>query len=406
MPTRYGQSPWLDRFPRSRVPSYPAHRGHLDVDVVIVGGGLTGCAAAYAFAAHGVHVALVEADRLGRGVTAAAAGWLADDPGVGFGEIEHALGLRAARHAWHTWRRAALDAAALVRRLDLKCHLEPRPTLLVAATPDEAARLKREQKARRAAGLDAPLVNARSIAAETALTAAAAIRTRAAATLDPYRACLGLAAAAAARGARLFDRSAVKKITFDRKTADLQTSAGAIHTRRIVVATGSPTTLFRGLRRHFWFRHAYLALTEPVPARVRHHLGARAAIVRDMAAPPHVVRWVDGERLLVEGADAEAPPDRHRSRIIVQRTGQLMYELSTFYPEISGLQPSHGWDAPYARTADGLPYIGPHRNYPHHLFAFGDASHGVTGAFLASRVLLRHHLGQADASDDAFGFNR
>jgi len=90
----------------------------------------------------------------------------------------------------------------------------------------------------------------------------------------------------------------------------------------------------------------------------------------------------------------------------VQRTGQLMYELSTLYPEISGLQPSHGWDAPYVRTADGLPYIGPHRNYPHHLFAFGDASHGVTGAFLASRVLLRHHLGQADASDDAFGFNR
>ena len=39
----------------------------------------------------------------------------------------------------------------------------------------------------------------------------------------------------------------------------------------------------------------------------------------------------------------------------------------------------------YARTSDGLPYIGPHRNFPHHLFAFGDSSRSVTGAYLASR---------------------
>ena len=406
MPTRYGHSLWIDRFPKSRVPAYAAHRGHLDVDVVIIGGGLTGCAAAYAFAAHGIPVALVEADRLGRGATASASGWLSDDPGAGFGEIETALGLRAARRAWHAWRRASLDAASLVRRLDLKCHLEPRPSLLVAATPEQAARLKREQKARRAAGLDAPLVIARAVAAETALTSAGAIRTRAAATLDPYRACLGLAAAAAARGAAIFERSAVKKIAFDRKTADLSTAAGTMHTRRIVVATGVPTALFKGLQRHFWFRHAYFALTEPVPARVRHRLGQGTAVVRDMASPPHVLRWVDGERLLVTGADAEAPPDRQRAKIIVQRTGQLMYELSTLYPDISGLQPSHGWDALYARTADGLPYIGVHRNYPHHLFALGEASHGVTGAFLASRILLRQHLGQRDPSDEVFGFNR
>ena len=49
-------------------------------------------------------------------------------------------------------------------------------------------------------------------------------------------------------------------------------------------------------------------------------------------------------------------------------------------------------------------YIGPHRNYPRHLFAFGDASHGVTGAYLASRILLRHCLDERDAADNLFGF--
>ena len=55
--TKYGRSPWIDRFPKSRIPSYPRFRGPLDVDVAIVGGGLTGCATAYAFAAAGVKAA-------------------------------------------------------------------------------------------------------------------------------------------------------------------------------------------------------------------------------------------------------------------------------------------------------------------------------------------------------------
>ena len=83
-----------------------------------------------------------------------------------------------------------------------------------------------------------------------------------------------------------------------------------------------------------------------------------------------------------------------------------MYELSTLYPEISGIAPEYGWDAPYARTADGLPYVGPHRNFPHHLFAFADSSHSLTGSYLASRILLRHFLDEIDPADEGFGFAR
>src|SRR5439155_22766873 len=178
-------------------------------------------------------------------------------------------------------------------------------------------------------------------------------------TIDPYRACLGLAAAAAARGAVLFERSPARKITFTRKAVQVFTAGGSIRADRVVIATGRPTPLFKSLVRHFWFRSSYLALTEPVPARIRRQLGTGASIVRDSADPPHVVRWVDDERLLVMGADGESPPERLREKVDVQRTGQLMYELSTLYPEISGIPPAYGWDALYARTGDGLPYIGP-----------------------------------------------
>jgi glycine/D-amino acid oxidase-like deaminating enzyme len=323
---------------------------------------------------------------------------------VGFAELEKALGLRNARRGWQAWHRAGLDFAALLRRLNIKCALEPLGSTTAARSPDQAQRLKREQKARRAAGIDAPLLNARVIAEELGFAALAGIRARDGATIDPYRAAVGLARSAIERGAHLFENSPATRITFGRRDAEVHTAGGKIRTTRVMVATGGPTALFKGLRRHFWFRHNYSALTAPVPARIRQALGARDAVVRDSADPPHIVRWVDGERLLVTGADAESPPDRLREKVIVQRTGQLMYELSTIYPEISGIAADYGWGAPYARTEDGLPYIGPHRNYPHHLFAFGDSSHTVTGSYLASRILLRHHLEQLEPVDEVFAF--
>jgi len=118
-----------------------------------------------------------------------------------------------------------------------------------------------------------------------------------------------------------------------------------------------------------------------------------------------VIRWMDEDRVLIAGADTELAP-RQRDKILVQRTGQLMYELSTLYPEVSGIQPTYGWSADYVRTADGLPYIGAHRNYPFHLFAFGDSSHSVTGSYLASRILLRQYSGELDPADEVFGFHR
>ena len=404
--TTYGRSPWVDSFPRSRVPSYPKQKGQLTVDVAIIGGGLTGCATAYAFAAAGVRVVLLEADRIGRGSSGASSGWVEDDPGIGFVEAERQMGLKDARYAFKAWHRAALDFGALVRRLHFKCAFEPKSSLLAAFTPDQQIRLKKEVNARRAAGLEAPLINAPAVAAETGLAAAAAVRTRDGATIDPYRATLGLAAAAVERGAQIFEMTAATKVVFKPRFVDVSTAAGSVRANTVVVATGTPTPLFKALRRHVWFKTAFLALTEPVPAKIRQQLGRRASVLRDSATPSHVVRWVDDSRLLVTGADGPTAPDRLRAKTIVQRTGQLMYELSTLYPDISGIQPAYGWDAPYALTGEALPFIGPHRNFPRHLFAFGDSSHGVTGAYLASRVLLRHFLDEVDAGDEAFGFVR
>ena len=70
---------------------------------------------------------LLEAAQIGRGSSGSASGWINEDPGVGFADLEQAVGLRGAKRAYQSWRRASLDFAALLRRLDIKCFIEAHP---------------------------------------------------------------------------------------------------------------------------------------------------------------------------------------------------------------------------------------------------------------------------------------
>jgi glycine/D-amino acid oxidase-like deaminating enzyme len=405
MRTRYGVSPWIYQFPDSRRPDLPRPKGELTADVVIVGGGLTGCATAYACAMAGVKTLVLEGARLGHGSSGRSAGLLLPDPGPSFRDIAQAHGLRAARTAFQSWRRATLDAAALLRRLGIRCGLDPQDALIVAARDDEKM-LRRELEARGGAGLDVTHLSRKQLLASAALDAVGALKMRDAFGLDPYRACLGLAVAARKRGVKFFERTAVTKVKFGRKQVDVFTEGAQVTAQTVVVTTGSASPEFRQLRRHFARRESYLVLTEPMPPGMRKMVGSRGASIADMRSPHHRIRFTEDHRILVSGADQEEMPARKRDTVLVQRTGQLMYELLTMYPAISGLMPEFGWERSYGQTSDGLPYIGPHRNFPRHLFALGGSGDSVTGAFLAARILARHLQGTPEKGDDVFGWTR
>jgi glycine/D-amino acid oxidase-like deaminating enzyme len=174
----------------------------------------------------------------------------------------------------------------------------------------------------------------------------------------------------------------------------------------VIVTTGTASLEFKQLRRHFKRRESYLVLTEPIPAPVRKQLVSRDTTFSDTRTPHHRVRWTSDDRLLVGGAEQDETSERKRAAVLVQRTGQLMYELLTMFPIISGLMPEYGWELISGETADGLMYIGPHRNYPRHLFALGSGGDSMTGAFLAARILVRALQDASEKEDAVWGFTR
>ena len=397
---------WFDTFPKSRRPSFPRLRGQHETRVVIVGGGLTGISCALSFASAGLDVIVLESDVVGRGATGGADGLLREGFSGSFQEAVARHGVRTTRALWEGMRRGSLELAATLRRYDIRCQLTPMDVLTVApARPDGAKALRREHGARKDAGADAAWVTPGAVTREAAVETGGSIRTHGSA-IDPYRACLGLAAAAAERGARLHEHSGAKRIKPTQRHVEITTSSATVRADVVVIATAAPLPDLRALRRHVTATSLYGAVTEPLPAAVRKQVGRREAAIEDAGQPLRLVRWLADERAMVRGGRQVEVADRLRERALVQRTGQLMYELSLLYPAISGLQAEWSWDSTDYETVDGLPFIGPHRNFPRHLFAFTPARHGAGPSWTAARILLRHYQEEGMRGDEAFSFAR
>ena len=397
---------FLDVFAPSRRPSYPQFRGIASARVVIIGGGLTGTACAAAFATAGIKPMLLEAERVGGGATAGSPGLLRHDFDASFQESAARYGLRDARHLWESARRASLDFAAALRRLGVKSALETQPLVQLTRAGSYGARqLRREYDARRSAGLEASWLSSRAIQKELRIAADGAMRVKGD-SIDPYRTAIGLAAAAASRGAVIFERSAVVRLRARQKHVEIRTDRGTITADAVLVASGGAIADLRALRRHLPLQRSFFVVTDPLPAAVRRELGSRTSAVEEIDAPVRVLRWLGGDRVLFSES-METPPARRPPAGAVAAHGmELMYRLTTLYPAISGVQPAWTWDSETYGSADGLPIIGRHRNFPRHLFALGAGRNGAGVAWLAARVLLRSYLEEPAKRDDAFGFAR
>jgi glycine/D-amino acid oxidase-like deaminating enzyme len=402
----YGARYWSDRTANNRRRSYPKFRGNATADAVVIGGGLTGAAATYALTTAGFDVVLLEAGRLADGATAGGLGAIVPEPDANYRTVESVAGRRVGRMAWKEAHRAALEFASTLKKLPTSSDLAPATLFVNALRPEDAALLRKERTLRKDAGLDAPWVNAQAARRALATESAGAIRQRDAFTYDPVRAALALTSAAAAKGARIFERSEVRRTRFTRKDALVVLGNATIRTKGVVVATGGPGRLFGQLRRHVRQLDGHLVATRPLNAAMRREVGARAAVVTEGGEAPHWLRWLSDDRLLFAGALGPPVGTRLRDQALVQRTAQLMYELSLRYPVISGLAAAWGWSIPVVRTPDGLPWIGAHRNYPHHFFAMAFGWQGDALAWLAARAAVRFFRGETRREDDAFGFVR
>jgi glycine/D-amino acid oxidase-like deaminating enzyme len=238
---------------------------------------------------------------------------------------------------------------ATVARHAIDCDWEDTGTLDVATAPHEVPWLAEEAEQYRRFGWDATLLDAEAVRAQVdSPTYVGGLWSRdAAALVDPARLCWGLARAAEAAGARIFEASPATALERDGAGVRADTAGGRVLARRALLATAAFPPLVRAIRRYVVPVYDYVLVTEPLSAAQRDAIGWRQRQgLSDLANHFHYYRQTADDRILWGGYDAiydfggRVSPERDQR----PATFHLLAEhfFATF-PQLEGLRFTHRW---------------------------------------------------------------
>jgi glycine/D-amino acid oxidase-like deaminating enzyme len=328
------------------------------------------------------------------------------EPDVDFVDLASRYGNARARRIWLRSRDSLRGFTSLLRRNGIRASLETTPSVYWTYDAVVAKDLKRESSRRRRARLHGKWLSARALHQLTGISGGGGILTPGNALVDPYRACIGVAESAVDAGARIFEHSPVERVSGGRTGVRVALDRGDVLADWAIIATGYATSEFKPLAGRFRMTTTYVIATPPIAASARRRLGLGDVMLWDTEVPYHYARWTPDRRLILGGEDEPRTRVRDRRGALERHAVSLTSHLVSLFPALEGTKADYAWEGLFATTPDGLPYIGPHRRYPRHLFALGYGGNGMTFGYMAGEILQRFVRGKETDEDGFFGFGR
>ncbi|HEV2088317.1 MAG TPA: FAD-dependent oxidoreductase [Cryptosporangiaceae bacterium] len=362
-------SVWLATSER---PTYPALGGDVEVDVAVVGGGITGLTTALLAQRDGARVAVVEARRVGEGTTGHTTGKLTSQHTLIYAELINRYGADKARQYADANQAAVRRVVDLIDELELVCQLHRAPAIAYTTDPDQRAGIEAEVDAARQLGLPASLVGT----ADLPFTIEAGVRFEDQAHLHIGRYCAGLAAHIAAGGGLVFEGTRVTDVDERGDQVVLSTGSGTVTAGQVVVATLLPFGTLGG-----YYARAKPTRSYGLAARLNGR--APTAMTISIDSPTRSTRlWPDvgPNGLIVVG---QSHPTGEPDNTLEFHAGLEDWTRSTF--DVDGVD--YRWSAQDYRSADQVPYIGRSPLKERTFVATGFNKWGLSNGVAAAMIL-------------------
>ncbi len=380
---------------------YPPLLVDSQCDAVVVGAGITGALIARALIDAGLDTIVLDRRDVGWGSTAASTALLQYEIDTELLQLSKLVGEQHALAAYKACEAAVLELQAIADDVGDVGWREA-PSLYLASSRRDARRLRPEFDARREAGFRVEWLDESALRERFGLVAPAAILSRPAAHVDPYRFTHRLLAQLCERGLRVFDRCEMVRWKPDAGALEIRTATGArVRAQWLVVAAGyeSQSLLPQNVAKN---RSSYAFVSEPLqlPAEFARCIGW------ETARPYLYWRSTDDGRLIVGGQDDRIDIPARRDWRIPRKVEKLLARLQELMPDV---QPDVGfaWAGTFAETEDGLPWFGAHPQLdPRVLFAMAYGGNGITYSAIGAHILANAMRGQSHPLAGLFGFAR
>ncbi|MFL5403446.1 MAG: NAD(P)/FAD-dependent oxidoreductase [Gemmatimonadales bacterium] len=369
---------WTEASPLPRSPAAPLPAR---TDVVIIGGGYTGLAAARALARRGVDATVLERYTLGWGASSRNGGFVLPGFKPEMEELAARLGAGRAAGMFQLSLEAMRYLSDLIAEEGISCDFNRCGSLTLAAKPghmkglEQSGRFMREQL-----GYQTETLGRDELGREIGSTRYhGGLLDPGGCSLQPAKYVTGLARAAERAGARLVEEAEVTKIHRSHGGFEIKTARGIVRSREVLAATNgyTPPALGR-LRRRVIPIGSYQIATAPLEEDQARRLVPRGRVFSDTKNLLYYFRLSPDRRMVFGGRASFTPTGIKRSAAI------LAAGMGEVFPELAAAKIEYTWSGKVAYPVDHLPHAG---RLDGVYYSMGYCGHGVALAtYLGSRM--------------------
>ncbi len=385
------QPPWLE----TDVHLFPPLDLDLEVDALVIGGGIAGVTAAYLLKQAGKSVALVERHRIGEGETGHTTAHISYPTDMRLMDLAQKFGIDHAQAAWDAGSAAAEQIAANVAMESIQCELKRVPGYLFAAPDangDETQKLLKEADLAAGMGFDATYLDSVPMAERPGIRFANLLK------FHPQKYLQALALRVPGEGSHVFENSNVTE--FHEDPSRVVCNGHTVRYGKVFVATHVP------LQGSVGTVSAALFQTK-IAGYSTYAMGVKApkgrlpeALLWDTADPYlylRVDRQEDCDYVIIGGADHKTGQEAHPESCYAS----LETMLERYVPEA---QVDRRWSGQVIETMDGLPYIG--EVCKNQFIATGFSGTGITFGTLGAMMFRDYVLGKSNPWQDLLSVER
>lgn len=373
---------------------YPTLNDAIDVDVCVIGGGITGCSAALHLAQAGYRVALLEAARIGWGASGRSGGQIIFGYTCEQRTLTQLVGAQESRLLWDLSLAALIGTRRLIAQHDIACDLtagmahvavKPRQVKDLQAWYAELTTNYQYQSVQlwEQAELQAQLASPRYFGA---------LYDPNSGHLHPLKYTLGLAEAAAAAEAQLFEGTAVTQLQQGVRPVLHTASGGQVRCDAVILAGNAYLRhVLPEIEQMVMPVSTYMIATAPLAEAQAHALICNRMAVADMNYVLDYFRLSADNRLLFGGLASYSTWTPAGLKSLLQRRMQRVF------PQLSAVTVEYVWGGEVAITLNRAPHFG--RVGQNVYFAHGFSGHGVALAGLAGQLMAEAVAGTQERFD-------
>ena len=385
---------WLDTAPQgSPGRSTTMVEGH--TDVAVIGGGLTGVAAALHLARGGAKVALFEQDTVGFGASGRNGGMATTGMSIGIRDAVDKMGFEKAASLYRTYGQGIDLIEKLVTEEGIDCHFARPGKLILASKPAHVQGFeKTAELLNTRLGGDLQLVPRSELRREIGSDAFhGGMVDSKSASLHVGKYIRGLGDAAERAGVTIHEHAPVLNLTKLGSGHELETSRGRIRANQVLLATGAYT------RRPFRWHQvriapvgSFIIATEPLDASVCDDLLPTRRVASDSKNLLNYFRITPDNRLLFGGRARFAMSNPQSD----EKSGKILRDVMVHvFPQLSDAGIDYCWGGLVDMTLDRMVKAGQHDGV---YYSMGYAGHGVQMATLMGRQMAEYMSGAPEAN--------